>query len=110
MDRGHGNRTRSAGAGSEYRGGQGQQYSRYSGQSASSASPRFAGQRFDHPIYSGPNQGSGPSGSQYRGDSSQRRPPVPRCSQCGGHGGGYGGNGSGGEGYFNGGRINRWEG
>ncbi|XP_059285809.1 DEAD-box ATP-dependent RNA helicase 3A, chloroplastic-like [Lycium ferocissimum] len=83
MDRGHGKRTRSAGASSEYRGGQGQQYPRHSGQSASSAPPRFAGRKFDRPIYSGPSQGSGASGSQYRGDSSQRRPPVPRCSQCG---------------------------
>ncbi|XP_070039618.1 uncharacterized protein [Nicotiana tomentosiformis] len=32
---------------------------------------------------SGPVQNSKASGSQYRGESSYMRPPLPRCAQCG---------------------------
>ncbi|XP_059291520.1 uncharacterized protein LOC132045005 [Lycium ferocissimum] len=40
--------------------------------------------RFDRPIYSGTMpRSSRVSGSQYRGDSSRTRPPLPRCTQCG---------------------------
>ncbi|XP_070038250.1 uncharacterized protein [Nicotiana tomentosiformis] len=42
-------------------------------------------QRADHEHDRGerPSQSSRASSSQYRGDSSQMRPPLPRCAQCG---------------------------
>ncbi|XP_059292212.1 serine/threonine-protein kinase STE20-like, partial [Lycium ferocissimum] len=66
------------GTGSDYRGGSRQSHSRYSGQSATSALSQFAGRRFDRSIYSEQSQRSRASGFQFRGDYSQRRPPVPQ--------------------------------
>ncbi|XP_070046279.1 uncharacterized protein [Nicotiana tomentosiformis] len=63
--------------------GQRQQYPRYSAQPSASAPPQFAGRRFDRSPYSGPSQSFGAFSSQYRGESSQMRPPLPRCAQCG---------------------------
>ncbi|XP_060192697.1 uncharacterized protein LOC132622171 [Lycium barbarum] len=80
-DRGYNKRARSLGPMSEYRGGHKQQFLRHSGHSMTSAPPRFSGQRFDRSTHSGPSQSF--SGSQFRGDAGQARPPVPRCSQCG---------------------------
>ncbi|XP_059285120.1 uncharacterized protein LOC132038472 [Lycium ferocissimum] len=42
-----------------------------------------ARQRYDRPIYSGPGQNSRVPTPSYRGESSQARPPLPRCDQCG---------------------------
>ncbi|XP_060177947.1 uncharacterized protein LOC132607886 [Lycium barbarum] len=44
---------------------------------------RGYGKRFNRPTYSRPDQSFMVSGSQYRGDPSHIRPPVPRCTQCG---------------------------
>ncbi|XP_060195048.1 uncharacterized protein LOC132624260 [Lycium barbarum] len=44
---------------------------------------RSFGKRFDCPIYSGPVHSFRVSNSQYTGDPSQMRPPLPRCNQCG---------------------------
>ncbi|XP_060170070.1 uncharacterized protein LOC132600738 [Lycium barbarum] len=82
-DRGSRKRGRSSGTRSEYRGGQAQEQSRYSGQSAASAPPRFVDKGFDRSTYSGADQGTRASGSQYRADSSRVMPPPPRCPQCG---------------------------
>ncbi|XP_059315821.1 uncharacterized protein LOC132066537 [Lycium ferocissimum] len=63
---------------SEFTGGQRQQHPRYSYQPAGSAPLRF-----DRSSYSKASQSSRASGSQYRPESSQMRPPLPRCTQCG---------------------------
>ncbi|XP_070057607.1 uncharacterized protein [Nicotiana tomentosiformis] len=83
--RGQSKRARFLGPFGEFRGGQRQQYPRYPAQPSASASPQFADRRFDHSIYSGPSQNSRASRSQYRDKSSQMRPPLPRCAQCGKH-------------------------
>ncbi|XP_060185837.1 uncharacterized protein LOC132615291 [Lycium barbarum] len=80
-DRGYNKRDRSSGPMNEFRGGHRQQFSRHSGHSMTSAPPRFSGQRFDRSTHFGPCQSF--FGSQFRGDSGQARPPVPRCSQYG---------------------------
>ncbi|XP_070032736.1 uncharacterized protein [Nicotiana tomentosiformis] len=74
-------RARSSGHSDEFRGGQRQP--RYPAQLSASAPPQFADRRFDRSIYLGPSQNSRTSNSQYRGESSQMRPPLPRCAQCG---------------------------
>ncbi|XP_060190602.1 uncharacterized protein LOC132619849 [Lycium barbarum] len=48
-----------------------------------SAPPQFSGPRFDRSSYSGAGQSSKASGSQYKPESGQIRPPLPRCVQCG---------------------------
>ncbi|XP_070036764.1 uncharacterized protein [Nicotiana tomentosiformis] len=60
-----------------------QQYLRYPAQPSASAPPQFAYRRFDHSTYPEPSQSFRASSSQYRGESSQMRPPLPRCAQCG---------------------------
>ncbi|XP_059289282.1 DEAD-box ATP-dependent RNA helicase 3A, chloroplastic-like [Lycium ferocissimum] len=60
-DRGSRKRGRSFGAGSEYRGGQASQHSRY---------PE-------------PDQSARASGSQHRAQSNRTGPPPPRCTRCG---------------------------
>ncbi|XP_059291377.1 uncharacterized protein LOC132044855 [Lycium ferocissimum] len=82
-DRGHGKRARTLEIGGESRGGQRPQYSRYPFHSAGSAPPRFSGPGFDQSSYSGAGQSSRASGSQYRPESGQMRPLLPRCAQCG---------------------------
>ncbi|XP_070022299.1 uncharacterized protein [Nicotiana sylvestris] len=76
-------RARSSGPSGEFRGGQGQQYSRYPSQPLASAPPQFGGKRFDRSTYSRSSQNCRASGSQYRGESNQMRPSLPRCTQCG---------------------------
>ncbi|XP_059277917.1 uncharacterized protein LOC132032157 [Lycium ferocissimum] len=44
---------------------------------------KFQGPHYDRFTYSGPGQSSRASNSQHRGDSSQARPSVTRCDQCG---------------------------
>ncbi|XP_055835112.1 uncharacterized protein LOC129903586 [Solanum dulcamara] len=58
---------------------------RYSdgGQSAANTPPRFVDRRFDHPTYSGPEQGSKVSGSQHRADFNKIGQPPLRCPRCG---------------------------
>ncbi|XP_059292572.1 uncharacterized protein LOC132046042, partial [Lycium ferocissimum] len=81
QDRGHSKRARSSGSTGEFRGGHRQQFPRHSGYSMTSTPPRSSGQRFDRSARSGPSPSY--SGPQFRDDSGQSRPPVPRCSQCG---------------------------
>ncbi|XP_060172507.1 uncharacterized protein LOC132603455 [Lycium barbarum] len=83
IDKRQSKRAKSMGAGSDYRGRSRQTYSRYSGQTVTNAPPRFAGRRFDRSFRSGQGQSLRASDSQFREDYSQRRPPVPQCSQCG---------------------------
>ena len=78
QDRGHNKRARPSGSRSESRGGHRQQFPSHSGYPMTSTPPQFTGQRFDRSTRSEPSQGY--SGSQFRGDSGQPRPPVPRCS------------------------------
>ncbi|XP_060182304.1 uncharacterized protein LOC132611966 [Lycium barbarum] len=82
-DRGRSKKARYFGAGSEYRGGQRQQYSRHSSQSVASAPPLFAGKGFDRSIYSREGQSSRVLGSPLGGAPSQKRPSILRCNQCG---------------------------
>ncbi|XP_070047323.1 uncharacterized protein [Nicotiana tomentosiformis] len=84
-DRGQSKRARSSGPFGEFRGGHRQQYPRYPAQLSASAPPQFSGRRFDRSTYLGPSQSSRASRSQYKGESSQMRPPLPRCAQYGKH-------------------------
>ncbi|XP_059292320.1 uncharacterized protein LOC132045752 isoform X2 [Lycium ferocissimum] len=83
VDRRQNKRDRSMGESSEYKGGSRQNYSSHSVQSVTSVPPRVASQGYDFSSHTGPDQSFTESGSRYRGDYSQRRPPAPRCSQCG---------------------------
>ncbi|XP_060182536.1 uncharacterized protein LOC132612247 [Lycium barbarum] len=61
---------------------------RRSDPSAVSAPSRFQRQRYNRPTYSGPSRSSRASAPSYRGESSQAKPLLPRCDQCGkGHSG-----------------------
>ncbi|XP_070054963.1 uncharacterized protein [Nicotiana tomentosiformis] len=82
-DRGQSKRARASGPSAEFRGGQRHQYPRYPAQPSACAPPQFFDRRFDRSTYSGPSQSSRASRSHYRGKSSQMRPPLPRCAQCG---------------------------
>ncbi|XP_070032430.1 uncharacterized protein [Nicotiana tomentosiformis] len=82
-DRGQSKKAKSSGPYGEFLGGQRKQYPIYPTQPSASAPPQFADRRFDRSIYLGPSQNSRASSSQYRGESSQIRPPLPRCAQCG---------------------------
>ncbi|XP_070054146.1 uncharacterized protein [Nicotiana tomentosiformis] len=82
-DRAQNKRARSSGPSGEFRGGQRQQYLRYLAHLSASVPPQVGGKRFDRSIYSGSGQNFRASGSQYRGESSQMRSPLPRCAQCG---------------------------
>ncbi|XP_070034809.1 uncharacterized protein [Nicotiana tomentosiformis] len=82
-DRAQNKRARSSCPSGEFRGAQRPQYLRYPAQPSASAPPQFGGKRFDRSTYSGSGQNFRASGSQYRGESSQMRPPLPRYAQCG---------------------------
>ncbi|XP_070037776.1 uncharacterized protein [Nicotiana tomentosiformis] len=82
-DRAQNKRVRSLGLSGELRSGQRQEYSRYPAQPSANAPPQFAGKRIDRSTYLGPCHNSKASSSQYKGESSQIRPPLPRCAQCG---------------------------
>ncbi|XP_070049831.1 uncharacterized protein [Nicotiana tomentosiformis] len=76
-DRAQNKRARSSGPFGEFRGGQRPQYPSYPAQTSASVLPQFGGKRFDLSTYSGPGQNFSVSGSQYKGESSQMRPPLP---------------------------------
>ncbi|XP_070011040.1 uncharacterized protein [Nicotiana sylvestris] len=82
-DRAQNKRARSSSPSGEFRDGQRQQYLRYPSQPSASPPPQSGGKRFDRSTYSRPGQNFRASSSQYRGESNQMRPPLPRCTLCG---------------------------
>ena len=83
QDRGQHKRARFAGYSDDFKGSFKPQFSRSSAPPVASAPPQFQRPRYDRFTYSGSGQSSRASGSQFHRDTSQTRPPTPRCDQCG---------------------------
>ncbi|XP_070020420.1 uncharacterized protein [Nicotiana sylvestris] len=83
QDRGQHKRARFAGYFDDFIGSVRPQSSRSSAPPVASDPPWFQRPQDDRFTYFGPGQNSRASGSQYHMETSQTRPPTPRCDQCG---------------------------
>ncbi|XP_070019669.1 uncharacterized protein [Nicotiana sylvestris] len=80
--RGQHKRARFTGYSDDFRGSVNPQSSRSSAPPAASSSPQFQRPRYDRFAYSGLEQSSRASSSQYHKDTSQTRPSTPCCDYC----------------------------